>query len=196
MYMPRRFIYKGNTSTHAEETDPRGWACASERGSGGTVAPLCSTLVAAKSGSICIADVHTVLLTGIGPPVFVADVPRLLLREHKTIHNTPTQHASHPPALITQPRNSCRVYSTFTPFRSQESAYQFSSQMCRAHVKPSCHTNHPPFSYNTTTQFRYIHTVSPFHSQESAHQLSSQMCRASFYASAKQSNELLTQTFS
>jgi len=55
-YSHGRYLYKGDKRTHAAETEPGGgWA--SERGSGGTYGPLYSTLVAAKSGSICIAVV-------------------------------------------------------------------------------------------------------------------------------------------
>jgi len=47
----RRFIYKGDTSTHVEGTGPRG--ALSERAKVRRhYGPLCSTLVAAKSGSI------------------------------------------------------------------------------------------------------------------------------------------------
>jgi len=57
----RRFIYKGithtHTHTHAEGTDPTGGL--SERGRVRRhYGLLCSTLVAAKSGSICIASSH------------------------------------------------------------------------------------------------------------------------------------------
>jgi len=53
----RRFIYKGNRSTHAEGTDPRGGL--SERAKVRRhYGPLCPTLIAAKSGSICVAIIE------------------------------------------------------------------------------------------------------------------------------------------
>jgi len=50
----RRFIYKGDTSTQAEGTDPRGGLSKRARARR-HYGPLCSMLVAAKSGGICIA---------------------------------------------------------------------------------------------------------------------------------------------
>jgi len=62
-------MYKEHTSTHAEGTDPRG--SLSERARVRRhCGPLCLTLVAAKSSSICIATVSvsftvSVILTAV-----------------------------------------------------------------------------------------------------------------------------------
>jgi len=69
----RRFIYNRDTSTHAEGTDLTGGLSEEERVRR-HYAPLCSTLVAAKSGSICIA----VVLVSVSGGVIVLSGERLV----------------------------------------------------------------------------------------------------------------------
>jgi len=69
----RRFIYKGDTSTHAEGTDPRVALSERARVRRHYAPPLCLTLVAAKSGRICIA----VVLINVSGGVIVLSSERL-----------------------------------------------------------------------------------------------------------------------
>jgi len=65
IYIHRRFIYKGDTSQHAEGTDPSGGL--SERARVRRhYGPLCSALVAANSGSLLCNDQYTRPITGPG----------------------------------------------------------------------------------------------------------------------------------
>jgi len=97
-YSSHELIYKEHTSTHAEGTDPRGGF--SERvGVGRHCAPLCVTLVAAKSGSICIAVVLVSVSGGAmvsaheGIYIFIFIVPQVGQRR-RWIIPLPKQYAT------------------------------------------------------------------------------------------------------